>query len=237
MIEYWRKTLAEQGLSGELIFCRDSDIQGRNECVYVEDKRLHILLDQGMLSPMSVYNSQSINYLCVVNGPFGHIIGNKMNFALLNEPNVKSLFSPEEQELIDSFIPFTRLIDENFKSSDRNRIIDEKDKYVLKIADGASGHEIFIGKEAESDHWKELLSNASTSRQSYVIQEFIESQSFTYLSHESELVNHNLVWGFFVFGDQYAGSVLRTSDKKDGLVINSYLNKGTKKGYMLEVLK
>ena len=140
-----------------------------------------------------------------------------------------------KKDIINSHIPYTRVINQSLSKSELEKFIEERNKYVLKIADGASGHEILIGIECDSESWCELISEVKMGKRSYVIQEFVESVPFTYLSNKNQFSKHNLVWGFFVFGEKYAGSVLRTSDKNDRLVINSYLNKGTKKGYMLEL--
>lgn len=222
-----------EGMRGELFFSNSKELYVEEDKVYLNNKRVACIVDIGHACHNEVYECFKMKNIIVFNGPISHILGNKLNFALLHDENYNHVFSSYELELIKKYIPYAfRIEPENFKKLEQ--VIEHKSNWVLKPGQGFSGKDVYVGKEVSQDRWNELIESARDDRNS-IVQEFCEPPTFLYLDKEGNIVPHHTVFGFFVFGHTYADGFIRFSRLSDSLVINVSL--GAEKGFFLKVGK
>lgn len=139
-------------------------------------------------------------------------------------------------------------------------VLSNRQKLVLKPSVGSGGEGIAVGKNISETSWNELVNKAfdqndwrdiglshhitweewdkvvkyALTVNNWVVQEYVESPTYLYQFGEDGCEEHNMVWGFFIFGSRFAGSCVRivpSADKKG--VINTH--QGAKKSFLFEV--
>ena len=155
------------------------------------------------------------------------LIRDKRNLALLRQLAIENKFSASDNELILSSIPWTVMVqDVNVKFKGQSHELlkllrEEKDQFVIKIANGFKGDSVYVGKFLSVSEWDEAI-RESTNNEAFIAQEFCDSLNFVAPNIENQWVPHKLIWGAFGFGEAYGGVITRMVDiRKDDGVINS----------------
>lgn len=124
-----------------------------------------------------------------------------------------------------------------------------RENLILKPSMGYGGKDIYIGRHTSESAWKDLTTIALkpenwfhlpvgrdiTEEQwtgivksaqmvkNWVVQEYVESIPYLYQWGENGCAEHRAVWGYFIFGNCYAGSWLRVLPKiHDRGIINCH---------------
>lgn len=235
-IEHYREVYKQcisnyKGLRGELYFSTVEEVYVEEDKVYLNRKRIASFIDFGHFFKMEVYECFKRKTVLILNGPITRIVSNKINFALLHDEKYNGVFSNSELEVIKKHVPYTfRIEPENYEKL--NDVILNKHEWVLKPGQGSGGNGVFIGSEVSQDKWRDLIENSKKERMS-ILQKFCKPQAFNYLDIENNIVPHHLIFGFFVFGNEYADGFIRLNPLNKSLVINVSL--GAQKGYFLKV--
>jgi uncharacterized circularly permuted ATP-grasp superfamily protein len=101
------------------------------------------------------------------------------SFALLSDDRNAHLFTPDEQQVIEAHIPWTRRVSDRktlFHGQEIDLlsfIADNRHRLVLKPNDEYGGKGVIIGWEASADDWTAALREATTSP--HVVQERVEA--------------------------------------------------------------
>jgi len=238
----YRKILQQKrdGLMGTIIICLFDELNIIDDSVFYRDEKIHIVIEMtnGIVPFMILHAAKSGNIL-LYNGPISGIMSNKLNLALLSEHENSDIFSLKEREVIKKYIPWTRKIIQ-MNTSYRNQeiqlidfVLSNKDEFVIKPAVGYSGEEVHPGASVSEMQWENLIKRAVVEKR-WVVQEYIESLSFLHQSGEYGCVEHQAVWGFFVFGSQYAGGTMRILPGKAKTVIIN-VAQGAEKSIIIEV--
>ncbi len=184
----------------------------KNNCLFCKEKRIHALVEMylGYVSPgvMDAFRAGNIRLL---NGPITFLLSNKLNLALLSDPETAQVFSDEEKKVIDTYVPWTRKITPR-ATTYRNEKIDSLERFmlsnrerlVIKPSMGLGGKGICIGAKSTGNEWKEAI-NIAIKGKNWLVQELVESVPGFYQSGENEYELHDMVWGIFIFGTRYAG--------------------------------
>jgi hypothetical protein len=228
------------GLEGSITVCFLDQLKLISGLPYVNGKRIHVLLDMsGNKVPVVYMEAVRKGELMLYNGPAGKLMGNKLNLALLSEHQESDLFSPEERESIKKYIPWTRKMvpgetmyeDEKIKLEDF--VLAERERLVLKAAEGSGGVSVVPGRVLSPEEWS-LAVQMAFERKAVLVQEYIESPPYMYQKGKNECLPHQAAWGFFVFGSRYAGGFVRLLPVRDSKgVINS--KQGAEESMILEV--
>lgn len=217
--------------SGDIFLCDFPALDVRDDRVYYKGRRVHALTEWhfGVIPPriMKAFKNGNIR---IMNGPITNLMSAKSNLALLSEHADKDsdAFSTEEKKIIRKYVPWTRKIiagetiyrDEPIRLEDF--IISHKDEFVIKPSLGLGGDGVYIGKNTSQDQWEERVKNA-IHKKNWVVQEVVPSGSALYRHGETGSAVYDMVWGFFIFGVNYAGTFLRVILKKDApRIINTH---------------
>lgn len=99
------------------------------------------------------------------------ITESKLSLAVLSSPEFASFFTEAERSLIEQLIPWTRLISQ-LADSDLEKIVMEKDHYVIKKGLDTRGRSVLIGRNTPIEQWIAAIKSAQKSNDKYVIQKF-----------------------------------------------------------------
>ncbi len=104
--------------------------------------------------------------VCMVNPFRCKLLHKKASFAVLSDEVNAGLFTPEERQSIDWYIPWTRLVRER-RTQFAGKEIDllpylanHKDEFVLKPNDEYGGKGIVLGWETDQETWENALKDA-----------------------------------------------------------------------------
>ncbi len=169
----------------------------------------------------SVYHAFQNNTIRLINGPISRILDNKLNLALLSLYQDDDLFTPQEQEIIRKYIPWTRKVTpQNTTFYDRQVpdletfILENREKMVLKAAVGYGGTGVFIGPKTSPQIWQDVVKKAFVEG-AWIIQEYVPAIPGTYQSGAASSESHDISFGFFIFGSLYGGTWIRVMPQQD----------------------
>ena len=174
------------------------------------------------------------------NGPATSLLCDKRNLALLSENASSGLFDDRERRIIESYVPWTRLLVERAveyrgtSSGLRALLLAEPGRFVLKKARSAEGTDVVVGRFASEDRWRAALDHAFADG-SWIVQEYAEPRPYLYQDGESGCAIHSAVWGAFCFGNSYGGGWLRLAPRQttgDGVINRA---RGAVEGILYEV--
>ena len=201
-------------LPGKIQIATVGNLNVNQESLYLGNDRVEILIDMSHLLTEEILNLMYKKKLIVLNGPISYLLNNKLNLALLSEHSTSPLFSKEEQDTINKYIPWSRKITKTFKNTDGeetstiNYLNQFKDEFVIKRSDGFGGKDVFIGKNSTSDEWNDAISEA-LQEENWIMQKFYKSKEYHYQKGELGYDLHDAIWGFFMFGKTYGGGFAR----------------------------
>ncbi len=241
-------------LKGQVFICDFSHIKVVGEDVLCESKKLHYLVEWcwGFV-PIEILDLFKERKILISNGAIAWLLSTKLNLALLSENKDSDLFSPEEKEIIEKYIPWTRRVvpgNITYKGEKiqlKEFLLSNREKLVLKPLVGGGGKDIYIGCHKSEEEWKDLVESAMKGNdwkhlhinsnlteekwfefaekayneiKSWVVQEYIESPRYLYQLGENGCAEHHAVWGFFMFGNTYAGGWVRVmpADNDSGVI-------------------
>jgi len=142
--------------------------------------------------------------------------------ALLSSARSRQAFSPQERDLIDSVLPWTRALVRDDR--DHPRLIgqcrDNRDALILKPSGGHGGAGIIAGWKASEREWKDALLQASREG-GYVVQRRVIPRHEPVVNPVTGAMEHwSAVWDAYLTPDGYAGSRVRALPAGDHGVIN-----------------
>jgi hypothetical protein len=225
--EEYRAALSTLGLAGGVDACLLDDLTESRGILRLRGRRVHLLLETTMgYLPGPALRAALAGTVRVFNGPATRILNDKLNLALLSEQAGSGLFDPEERRAIETYIPWTRRVAEEFVDWEDERVYlpdllaERRERLVLKLGDSLGGVDVHIGRSVSAGRWAEMTEMA-LAQGTWVVQEYLESSPYLFQTSESAAAPHDLVWGLFAYGDTYGGTFLRMSPRGGHGVINA----------------
>lgn len=157
-------------------------------------------------------------------GPIGPLVlGDKRNLALLSER--RGELSPEERDLVDRTVPWTRRVERRAVERDGveralpEMLLADRGAFVLKAATAVGGQGVVVGAFATPEEWRAAVERA-LAEGSWIAQEFLDTPTFPFQAGDEGWTPHRLVWGPFLFGDDFGGLFVRVLPVAGGPVVN-----------------
>ena len=229
-----------QSLRGQVMICNYNRLKANDEGIFLNGKRIRVLLEiySGIVLPEIVEHFKKGNIL-FYNGPITRLLSNKLNLVLLSENQDSDIFNTNEKEAIKKYIPWTRKVAPtrafygNAAVELEDFIIANKDKLVLKPAEGYGGIGVSIGNRTAPSLWREKTAQVME-QGNWLVQEHVKPLDFYYQTGENGYAPHHVIWGGFVLGSQFAGIYVRmlTSQHPNGVINRS---SGGEEGVTFEV--
>jgi len=171
--------------------------------------------------------------ICFVNPFCSRVGGLKSVLAIMHDSSFSYLFTEEELDTIQKYIPFTRLVrdvETDFHGETVNLpdfIKNNRKSLVLKPNSGYGGHGVIVGPTVSDEEWLETLKIAMTPGNTYVVQslldipvdEFPIVENGEFKGFSSKNVNIN----FWAYDGEFGGAYVRAAS---GAIINVHQGGG-----------
>lgn len=151
------------------------------------------------------------------------LLGNKLLFALLSDPQHSDRFTAEERAFIERHVPWTRQLSSELLPE----LVQHRTRYLVKPADGSGGGGIVCGWETPDSVWQTTLLAMLAAPEPHIVQERVTPQAgrvCTVLPND-EFVEQEVqvLWGVYLFRRRFGGAMLRTKTL-DGPAVINYVN-------------
>lgn len=230
--EVFGDALRELDETGELFFESDfAQVKFERNIAFLRGKRLATMVsyrtDGSAPPPTQLYRCFLSGAAAWPDNPLVPVIGDKRSLAILGKHKDSALFNDEERRLIEDHIAWSvpvtpGMVRYGEVSVDlKTLLIEKQHDFVVKVARGYAGQDVFVGRFQSAQVWREAVERAFADG-AWLAQEYCESLPFYGQAGEHGYAVHDVVWGVFSFGLQYGGCWLRLMGKNigDG-VINS----------------
>ncbi|WP_339159102.1 hypothetical protein MKX50_08085 [Paenibacillus sp. FSL W8-0186] len=211
--------------------CTPKELERRKDGLYARGEKVDVIyrlfdLEDLQRSPSEFEHILDALEDRLVEMPMGfscRIAGSKALFALLSDPAYQTGLSVEDTEWVRRHIPETRLL------TTRNRAyaLRERERLLIKPADGYGGAGIICGWEASEAEWgtriASYLSSASQVARAVVQERITPSTGPVVIAKPGGAVYQeqaSILWGCYLFGNRHIGHVLRTKEITESSVIN-----------------
>lgn len=191
---------------------------GPIDIVYRRLTTLDLIQRHGELGPlMAAAHAGAV----VTVGSYGSDVAHsKRLFAFLTHERWQSRLSPAERALIDAHVPWTRMFVpgttqfEGRRRDLRELALSERERFVLKPAEGFEGRDVLLGSEASPREWQDVVDRSFG--RNYVLQELVHAPLRRLrlpVGDQAVEVSRWLHLGEFVIGGQLAGFLARVSEE------------------------
>lgn len=232
--QYFQRLLNEElkyrELKGKVFIGKIEELNLVKNNLFYKDKRIDSVL---ILNYAALGNSPNLFRAFLTNQVYfpDHLgttlLGDKRNLGILRILAQKKSFSEEINLLILKCIPWTELLkDENVMYNQKevsfiNLLKENKNLFVIKVANELQGSNVFVGKFMEQNDWNNTILEAIESK-NYLVQEFCDSRTVFAPNEDDKWVPNRLILGAYGFGDIYGGVCARLSqiNKKETGVVN-----------------
>ncbi|MDD7305201.1 MAG: glutathionylspermidine synthase family protein [Peptoniphilaceae bacterium] len=208
-----QKLFKEKGIEAKIVDVRD--LKRKNGSLYADDMKIDLVYRRLVTSDLIDHQQECQDFIdSYLNGEFTSIgslrtsiFYTKDIFRILRLDQTKKILSQEENDFITKHIPFT----ETFAYNNKDQIIKNKDKYILKPKQGYASHGVFIGKDLTEEAFKEKLEEIKDL--DYIYQEYytVEPMKFIKFKDEKEvdLEDFSTVTGLFVYNNKLSSPYMR----------------------------
>ena len=125
----------------------------------------------------------------------------------------RKILTEEENRFVDEHIPYTEELTESVVK--KLRILEEKDKWLIKPKNSYGARGIFAGVRSSKDEWeKAVRENQDTN---YIVQQFImpyQTANIDFHKDEPVLRNYSNLTGLYVYNGKFAGVYSRQSNNE-----------------------
>lgn len=211
------KLFQEKGLDAKIVDVRD--LKRKDGKLYAGDMEIDLVYRRLVTSDLIKHQDDCKDFIdSYLNGEFTSIgslrtsiFYTKDIFRILRLEPTKEILSKEEYDFILNHIPFT----ESFNYDEKDEIIKNKDKYILKPKQGYASHGVFIGKDLSEEEFKEKLDEIKSL--DYIYQEYYTVDPMKFIKFENKdkvnLENFSTVTGLFVYNNKLSSPYMRIGQK------------------------
>lgn len=215
----------QRGYDGRLRFAVADELDFHGGELVLDGERVHAVVSLCHRERLrqEIFWSFKGRRLALFNSPLQRILTDKRNLALLSLH--EDAFEPEERAVIRRVVPWTRMVEDGEVDRDGEVVHlpgllrAEQAELVLKRGLGAGGEAVVVGRHESADGWRQAVDRA-LEEGGWVVQEFLQSRPYLYQEGVEGCAVHDVIWGPFVFGDRYGGSILRMQAKSAGGPVN-----------------
>lgn len=153
--------------------------------------------------------------VCMVNPFCCKVLHKKASMAVLSDEQNAHLFNADELRAIQTYLPWTRTIEERYTTYNGERIdliqhlADHKDNFVLKPNDEYGGKGILLGWETDQVEWEEAL--RACLNEPTIVQERVDLPTEPYPGMNEgqvQIIDRMLDTNPYIWYGQYASSCL-----------------------------
>lgn len=213
------------GLRGDVFICGSQELAQQHHHLLLGGSRIHAVVEMEKNTDQRVFRCFKAGGLNLYNGPIWQMLSDKRNIALLSDEDLGTGFTADERDFLQRHVPWTRLVRAERTSFRGARVFlpdlleSHRQELVVKNSLLYGGKEVFVGLYTSPAEWTEVIRNALAAKH-WVAQEFIPSNPYLHQNGDYGCSPHNVIWGPFVFGERFAGAILRMQPMADATVVN-----------------
>lgn len=241
LADEYRAALEEAApdLEGTMAIVNYEELDVRPDGVFFEGRRIHAVVERHVnATEPRVFRAFKMGRLHLYNGPVATLLSDKRTLALLSEHAESDRFDAEERRLLADHLPWTRVVRDG-KTTWEGEAVElgrlaagRREDMVLKKAHSMGGAHVMLGRNMDADEWAEAWKTA-VSEGDWIVQKYVGSRPYLFQLGLDGVAPFDAVWGPFVFGQTYAGAILRVQPRAHGGVVN--LSRGAGESILLEV--
>lgn len=229
--ECFRRALAEEGggRRGRLHVVTNDRMELEGGRLTLAGDPVHAVVgDVDERSRAPLFRAFKAGHLVHLSSPIGPLVlGDKRNLALLSENVDSGVFDAEERAVVERYVPWTRRVVADAASSLHGGperplpelLLARRGELVLKGALSVGGEAVVVGRAVTEPEWRRAV-EAALDDGGWIVQEYLESTTYPLQCGDEGWAPHRVVWGPFVFGDEYAGLYVRVLPVDAGPVVN-----------------
>ena len=191
------------------------DLKRKKDGLYIEDMKIDLvyrrLVTSDLIENKEIGKDLIESYLndeIITIGSFrSTLFYTKDIFRILRLKESKKILSEKENEFIKKHIPYT----EKFSyQKDKEKILENKDKYILKPIQGYASHGIYVGKEHDKKEFEKILEEIKD--KNYIYQEYYMVKPLEFVKMEDEkakLEDFSYVTGLFAYNEKFVAPYMR----------------------------
>ncbi|MDU5504608.1 MAG: glutathionylspermidine synthase family protein [Anaerococcus vaginalis] len=191
------------------------DLERKNKGLYIEDMKIDLvyrrLVTSDLIENKDIGKNLIDAYLndeIISIGSFrSTLFYTKDIFRILRLKESQKILSEKENQFIKKHIPYTEKL--NYEK-DKEKIIENKDKYILKPIQGYASHGIYVGKEHTKEEFREILEKIKN--KDYIYQEYYKVKPLKFIKmeeKEGKLENFSYVTGLFAYNKKFIAPYMR----------------------------
>ena len=92
----------------------------------------------------------------------GHIVHDKQIFDAVFWPETRTMFTQEECDFVDAWVPQTKFLDD--EHIDLSEVRSNKDAWIIKPTDQYGAHDVYAGKMQSQQDWEDIIDRFSNGK-------------------------------------------------------------------------
>lgn len=208
-----KKLFEKKGIRTKIIDVRD--LKRKDGKLYAEDMRVDLVYRRLVTSDLIKHQASCKDFIdSYLAGEFTSIgslrtslFYTKDIFRILRLEETKQILSEGEYDFILKHIPYT----DSFDYEKKEKIIKNKDKYILKPKQGYASHGVFIGKDLSEKDFEAKLEEIKSL--DYIYQEYYTVEPMKFIKFKSEkdveLEDFSTVTGLFAYNNKLSSPYMR----------------------------
>ena len=191
------------------------DLKRKEDGLYIEDMKIDLvyrrLVTSDLIENKEIGKDLIESYLndeIMTIGSFrSTLFYTKDIFRILRLEESQKILSEKENEFIKKHIPYTEKF---FYQKDKEKILENKDKYILKPIQGYASHGIYVGKEHDKKEFEKILEEIKD--KNYIYQEYYMVKPLEFVKMEDEkakLKDFSYVTGLFAYNKKFIAPYMR----------------------------
>ncbi|MCQ2751650.1 MAG: gamma-glutamyl-gamma-aminobutyrate hydrolase family protein [Coriobacteriales bacterium] len=161
---------------------------------------------------LAYFNAIKDDNVFIIGSFATNIVHDKQIFRVLHNPQTSAFLDNDEQDFIKRHVPFTSYLDEKYVNLDK--IIDEKDAWVIKPCDGYGSSDVCVGRDFSASEWSKIIHEHANSKTGFpfLAQEFCsfyKSSALPFYDEECDYTAnpylYNNLSGLFAIDGKFSG--------------------------------
>lgn len=220
--EIFAESYRTHGIDCEICEIRDMKFDG--ERLYgKEGKPIDLIYRRAVTSDIMEHYSEVTDFIAAVKADAVCLIGdfttqiahNKVLYQILHHPMTQEFLTDAERAYVKAHVPYTALMTADYLPYDK--MIAEKDRYIIKPLDSYGSKGVFAGVEFSSvEEWKKMVD--AHRKEGFLVQEFCvpyQTKNIDFSKGEdADFIEVSNLTGLFVYGGRFQGIYSRASRGK-----------------------
>lgn len=238
---------ADGGTAFDAVFADPRDLELDGDELVLDGRRVDMVYKRVIVKELvenpdagALAEAYRAGTVCMVNPPRSMIVGNKKMLAALRRPDVWEHLSPGQRDAVDRYVPWTEVLRDakvrvqGIRVELRDLVLDNRERLVLKAAQGYGGKQVHLGRDTDPEEWAALVDDHLHDN-AWIVQQYVPvpRELFPVVSEDGRVELKTLYVNInpFVFGGRFAGAYTRVSKSR---VVNVSAGGGLVPTYVVE---